>query len=741
MQDVKLITEILLQRRTELGVSIAPIDVAEAPADVLFVVRKSPDSSDLVRVLAHSRVLKKGCDYFREVLTKKQSKNQGLVKNVEQKENLEVKEIRENDNMKKIVGNFNKKEIQKKYNIEEIKHGIFGNKVKCEIPRRRSSLIRKPDGEIPRRSKSVSFSVMLEIINIPNDIGEDSEPSVGKGNEINIDINEGNAKRETRDEGHIGLNTIELDEENGEVYGYVNSTDVISSVQSRGRGATCETLPNTPIEEIENLEKVVAEKSDKKMPSTLSSDSIENQREDADGTEIDRSSQEIMVEGTFTAQAMHNPESSGEIFEDNVMNGSYSCINGLEGGEVLTKIEIPLERAQSYESVEEKTWEEENGFVLQKTEWTEAILYGLLEWIYTGSCHIDCNDLPALYSIADRIVLTPLTWCIRKHNSIEYMQLALKNEKHHKSLLKLSVLADCPDLKLLGSMCQALDSYKSRYIGFPKSFLFESAYIHNRENEFIDEGFHTVGGCRFCVLKELKINRENSSDFILGEFPEHVTLLKRDLKLSEIPPGRHIHYGKPNARQVTLHVTVFEEDVPRTCFEFFNYAALCSFKSILKQDCHARQSVRPEVFKLRMVTRFKMGSILEKAITKAIPGDLFVKEVRGVGCYIKGPCYSNSISIVGDPLKILLAAKTIPHDMVGSSALKIRSPSMRTFSSLFCTSNSMGFDLVKKSIHFIKPLHTLIEILEYFTKLNEDAFESIDTQRTIIELVEPTNPF
>jgi hypothetical protein len=83
-----------------------------------------------------------------------------------------------------------------------------------------------------------------------------------------------------------------------------------------------------------------------------------------------------------------------------------------------------------------------------------------------------------------------------------------------------------------------------------------------------------------------------------------------------------------------------------------------------------------------------------------------------------------------------VVAKSIPHDMVGSSALKFRSPSLQTLSSLFEVSDTMRFDVVKKSIYLIKPSDTLIKILENFTILNKEVFESMDTKRTIIELVE-----
>jgi hypothetical protein len=92
----------------------------------------------------------------------------------------------------------------------------------------------------------------------------------------------------------------------------------------------------------------------------------------------------------------------------------------------------------------------------------------------------------------------------------------------------------------------------------------------------------------------------------------------------------------------------------------------------------------------------------------------------------------------GDPTKLLLAAYAMPYDMVGRSSLKITAPNSKTFCNLFNANHTIGVDLQSRSIVLVKPLYGLTKVLEFITKLNDDAYEEPTTERTFVELVKPT---
>ena len=149
--------------------------------------------------------------------------------------------------------------------------------------------------------------------------------------------------------------------------------------------------------------------------------------------------------------------------------------------------------------------------------------------------------------------------------------------------------------------------------------------------------------------------------------------------------------------------------------------------------------MKEEGFKLQVIVKCKLGPILVKALKKEIKQGLTVKEERGSGPYIKGPSYCTSLVVEGDPIKLLLAASAMPQDMVGRSSLKITAPNLKTFCKLFHANHTFGVDLKSRSIVLVKPLYVLTKVLEFISKLNNDAYEEPDIERTFIELIKPTN--
>ena len=186
---------------------------------------------------------------------------------------------------------------------------------------------------------------------------------------------------------------------------------------------------------------------------------------------------------------------------------------------------------------------------------------------------------------------------------------------------------------------------------------------------------------------------------------------------------------------------LLDNDQAGSFHAFFSYATLCNLNNISKIAWKDMKGMMKEGFELQVIAKCKVGPILVQSLKKEIKQALTVREERGSGPYVKGPSYCTSLVVEGDPLKLLLAAKAMPYDMVGRSSLKIRAPNLKTFGKLFHANHTFGVDLQRRSVVLVKPLYMLIKVLEFITNLNDDAYEDPDTERTYIELIEPTKVF
>lgn len=121
---------------------------------------------------------------------------------------------------------------------------------------------------------------------------------------------------------------------------------------------------------------------------------------------------------------------------------------------------------------------------------------------------------------------------------------------------------------------------------------------------------------------------------------------------------------------------------------------------------------------------------------------LKVIQRRGSGYFIGGFNFGNNITLYGDPIKLLEAVKAIPRDMIGRAALRIDFPSEKTFITYMSATTTVGVQTEATSrLFFVKPLETLISILEYATGMNENAYVSWEEPRTMVELVKAVEPF
>ncbi|MCO5582728.1 hypothetical protein L7F22_036627 [Adiantum nelumboides] len=460
-------------------------------------------------------------------------------------------------------------------------------------------------------------------------------------------------------------------------------------------------------------------------------------------------------------------ETSSSNSVDNNVEGLSRCAEPLPPPERIDKALIKRRHTEvdivmGRESGNDKLGEDKYSFkyfIVKKLTWTAPVLIGIMEWLYMGMCHINVEDLFGLYDAAYRAVIMSLTWCIRRHSVAEYLNLALSHPLHCQHLLNLCLVADCVELSSLKGFCEALQALN----GQPKIAILETKHLPGaRSHDFLAEGFFVLDGHPLCVLKTSKFNEfESPRDHELdhGELfadgsvsPTFLTFARHLQPASWDYTGSSV-CNRPksldNSQEQAWKVVLLDDDPAGSFYAFFRYASVCSFRSltkrgrasVIKKIGRSRDREHVGLFKLQMITRFKVGSILVESLNNAIREGLVVREKRGSGSFIKGPNYCTSVVIKGDPWKVLIAAKAIPYDMVGRSALKIRVPRTKIFASLFHASHSFGVDLHSQSIVLVKPLYVLIKVLEFLTKVNSDAYEAPSTQRTFIELCQPTEPF
>lgn len=198
-----------------------------------------------------------------------------------------------------------------------------------------------------------------------------------------------------------------------------------------------------------------------------------------------------------------------------------------------------------------------------------------------------------------------------------------------------------------------------------------------------------------------------------------------------------MHYSKDSKKQL-WKVIVLDDDEAGSLHAFFNYATACSLSNTSTLTWKDIEGMTREGYVLQVVVKCKLGPMLIEALKKEIKQGLAVREKRGSGPYIKGPSYCTSLEMEGDPTKLLLAAYAMPYDMVGRSSLRITAPNSKTFCSLFNANHTIGVDLQSRSIVLVKPLYVLTKVLEFITKLNDDAYEEPTTERTFVELIKPT---
>ena len=137
-------------------------------------------------------------------------------------------------------------------------------------------------------------------------------------------------------------------------------------------------------------------------------------------------------------------------------------------------------------------------FVVKKHNWTSSVLIGILEWLYCGVAHINIVDLALTYDAAYRAAMTSLTWCIKRHSIIDYLNLAVANYPTYcQSLLNLANLANCEELSTLKCLCKALHAIS----GKPKVVKVETKSLPGRSKDFLSEGFLVLDGHPVCVLK------------------------------------------------------------------------------------------------------------------------------------------------------------------------------------------------------------------------------------------------
>lgn len=121
--------------------------------------------------------------------------------------------------------------------------------------------------------------------------------------------------------------------------------------------------------------------------------------------------------------------------------------------------------------------------------------------------------------------------------------------------------------------------------------------------------------------------------------------------------------------------------------------------------------------------------------------ELRVSTARNMTYYIGGETHGHSLTITGDPRRILQAMKAIPKDMQGRTSLQFRAPSRTTFIKVFSVTRTLGIDLEKDTLYLLKNLKKLKLALEYLTDWSETAFIPWNVPREFTELVVPSKPF
>ncbi|EFJ08902.1 hypothetical protein SELMODRAFT_428427 [Selaginella moellendorffii] len=369
--------------------------------------------------------------------------------------------------------------------------------------------------------------------------------------------------------------------------------------------------------------------------------------------------------------------------------------------------------------------------VIEKLEWTAPVLHAILEWLYTRCCHIDVEHLWAVYEAADKMVLSSLSGAIRDYSSPHYLRYALDKEEDRKALLRLCSKARCAELGSLRVLCESLSRSP---ISSSFCMLLHTAAISYRRPSFLPEGLYTMLGHPVCCLKEAEP---------LEPLKPYITLVResgcrfRRRKVAAASGG----VASAKMKDVEWRIMDLGSNAARCCHTLFRYSAEVSFEAATKAGMLVKP-VRQETFSLRMVTGSMVSSIIKCALGKAIPAaELKVKEERGSGYYIRGPSYCFSLLLQGEPSMILVGAKAIPHDMIGRAALRIRNPSERTFARFLPAMRSFGVDFEANTLYIIKPLHSIIRILEFVAGVSREAFTPLEFERHVVEVVEATDPF
>ncbi|KAJ7525051.1 hypothetical protein O6H91_17G034200 [Diphasiastrum complanatum] len=656
MADVaepRVITKVLQLRLRELRASGTVVELEDLP-DVLFLVGETSDSSNIVHVLAHSTILKRECDYFREVL---QSSSQERYCNEADYRGYSLKkDLPKSGFSDPCSSNFRSSEDKNNAGSQRnvpisSNADNSSNQPRLETNTSAGQCSKKQDAK--SRTCSVTFAETI------SKIAEDRD-------------------RKTAPGGHNRNNEISY-------------------------------LPKE--EDVENIDR-----------SGRRSISIISASLDGGGSTLKNRARKA----TEIQKQLEQPKASGEELVESVR--------------VLNARAPIRQRSQEHTKV--------NYVVIRRYSWIASNLYAILEWIYTHCCHIQIEELPSVYHIARQMIFTSLTSAIEEFCSVIYSRHAIESESKRKAILKLCVAADCQELRSVKCLCESLATFECKSEKSLCSFVLSSAFLPYRKNQFLNEGFCKVGGHSICVLKELESATKQKLGKNFDTAISYITLVRKS-KMSEITNFCKASFHRlsknrpkrPKMRHVVWRITVLENDIARSCYAFYKHASKESLETAEKAG-HIYSHEKKEIFSLRIITGLMISTILQKALCKAVPQGLIVKEARGSGYYIKGPSYCTSVILYGDPLTILIAAKAIPMHMVGRTALRIRCPSETTFVKFLPAMVTFGVDLEADTIYLLKSLDSIVRILEFATGLSDtENCMPMSFEREMVELVEPTDPF
>lgn len=281
---------------------------------------------------------------------------------------------------------------------------------------------------------------------------------------------------------------------------------------------------------------------------------------------------------------------------------------------------------------------------LKMLSWTEPMLLGLLEYIYTDRCHLTIPDLPLTFAAADKMMLTSFTQAVINRDLVPYVRFAMENEVNRRAILKLCQLARCKELESIQKLCESFEYEKGKTGRNVHILVFHTAKRLARHEDMFDQGFHDYLGYRFCILRDLpppykhgypeecfkdpqwsrsRRSLLNTYGLVLGPPGSKSERDAKDLEyivISRHAQGFEYKPKKPNPdewccslkeeknKDKTWRVYLFGQKIAQTCYSFFRHA--CALN-------HRPRS--PEAFSLRMISGLIVGDILVEVLYKAIP--------------------------------------------------------------------------------------------------------------------------